>query len=142
MQQRSHRIWPARLESLYDALSFVSSCARSQGFGPERIGEIEIALEEVLVNIFKYAYEGKEKEEVEISCGEDDGNFMIEIADSGIPFNMVAATDPDLTAGIEERPIGGLGIFFVKQLMSEVRYRREGGRNRLTLVVFKNREKV
>ncbi len=137
MQLLSQKKWPARLESLYESLDFVSSCARALGFNAERIGELELVMEEVLVNIFKYAYRGKETGDVTISCSEDGGNLVMNVVDSGVPFDLLAASDPDITAGVDDRPVGGLGIYLIKKLMDEVKYRREEGRNRLTLVLLK-----
>ncbi len=130
---------PGILDSLYDLMAFVSSHAREQGFSVERIRDIELAVEEVLVNIIKYAYGNCDHQgSIEITCKAAEGrSLVLEIADSGIPFDITAVPDPDVNADINDRQIGGLGIYFVKQLMDEVRYRREDGRNKLTLVVHK-----
>ena len=126
---------PARLDNLYPLLGFVTSCAKRHGAGQERVHEIELVMEELLVNIFNYAYpDGMGN--VAIVCRPDDpGKILIEIADDGIPFNILTRDEPDLDSGIEERSVGGLGIFFVRQLVHEIHYRREGGRNILTLTV-------
>jgi len=130
--------WPARLENLQRFLKPVSECARAEGFDQERIQEIELALEEALVNIFNYAYpEGAG--EVEVGCGVENDHWIIEIIDSGIPFDMTSLSDPDLTADVEERKIGGLGIFLVRKMVDEVTYRREKDRNILTLAVKKEK---
>ena len=139
MQLLSQKTWPATLDSLYDSMEFVLSCASDQGLEKERIGEIELVMEEVLVNIIKYAYKGKDVGNMEISCSGDDGKFIIEISDAGVPFNILEAADPDVTANVDERAIGGLGIYFVKQLIDEVKYQREKDQNRLTLTVFKKK---
>jgi anti-sigma regulatory factor (Ser/Thr protein kinase) len=130
---------PATLDSLYESMSFVSSHAEEHGFSDERISEIELALEEVLVNIFNYAYKDSGLEgNVEITCRLADAqSFVIEITDSGVPFNIFTVREPDVTAEIDKRPIGGLGVFFVKRLMDEVHYRREAEKNILTLTVRK-----
>jgi serine/threonine-protein kinase RsbW len=140
MRLLSHKKWPATFESFYESMDFVVSCAKAQGFSEERVGEIELALEEILVNIIKYAYQGKDEGDMEISCSEDEGKLVVEIADAGVPFNILEAADPDITAEVEVRSVGGLGIYFVKQLMDDIRYRREGDRNRLTLVAGKSRK--
>lgn len=126
---------PARLDNLYKLLAFVASCAKQLGAGEERIREIDLVMEELLVNIFNYAYPERPGE-VAIACRADDaGRLLVEIADEGVPFDILSRDDPDREAGIEERAIGGLGIFFVRRLVQEIRYRREGGRNILTLTV-------
>jgi serine/threonine-protein kinase RsbW len=130
---------PGIMDSLYDLMAFATSHAREQGFSEERIREIELAVEEILVNIIKYAYEGcDDRGSIEISCKPAEGqSLVIEIADSGTPFDITSVPDPDVNADINNRQIGGLGIYFVKQLMDEVRYRREDGRNKLTLTIHK-----
>lgn len=127
---------PAGLDSLHRIIHMVSGCAEEQRFSKQRISKIEIAVEEALVNIFEYSYAEKNGN-VEVVCKLDDGNFVIEIIDSGIPFNILTAKEPDITSGISERSIGGLGIFLMRKLMDDVRYRREGDKNILTLVVKK-----
>ena len=130
-----HIVVPAHLPSLQKSIAFVSSCAKAAGFDSKRIREIELCVEEVLVNIFNYAYPG-DGGQVTIACRRGaDGNLVVRIQDEGIPFNILSASDPDITANIDERQIGGLGIFFVRQLMDGVEYRREANRNILTLSV-------
>lgn len=131
---------PARMDSLHALMEFAAVCAKRQDFSPDRISEIELAVEEVLVNIINYAYPQGEGQ-IEITCSSDSRDqITFEIVDSGIAFNMLAYSDPDTTEEIEERRIGGLGIFFVKQLMDDVQYRRESDRNILTIAAAKNQK--
>lgn len=139
MQLISQKTRPARLESLYEFMDFVSSCAKALGYNAERIGELELVMEEILVNIIKYAYPGREPGDVTILCREEGGNLILDVVDSGVPFDLLAASDPDITAGVDERPVGGLGIYLIKKLADDVKYRREKNKNRLTLSLFKNR---
>lgn len=127
---------PGKIDSLYPLINFVTSYAGEHGFVGEKISTIELALEEVLVNIIKHAYkECGIDGTIEISCRIDDaGRLIIEIMDSGMPFDIFSVREPDISADIEERQIGGLGIFFVKKLMDDVHYRRENDRNVLKLV--------
>jgi len=126
---------PAHIDSLQTLLAFVGSFLESQGVGQERLHEIELAMEEILVNIFNYAYPDR-LGEVEITCGLDDsGGLQVEVSDRGIPFNSLSRRNPDLQADIAGRNIGGLGVFFVKQLIPAIRYRWEEGRNILTLPI-------
>ena len=129
---------PAKLENLQKFMNSVSDCARAEGFGQKRIDEIGLALEEILVNIFNYAYP-KSPGDVEVNCKLETGRLIIEIIDSGIPFDVTSLTDPELTADVEERKIGGLGIFLVKRMVDEVKYRREKDKNILSLVIQKGR---
>jgi anti-sigma regulatory factor (Ser/Thr protein kinase) len=127
---------PAQIEYLQEFMVTVSSCAKEQGFSNKRIHEIELATEEVLVNIFNYSYPGG-RGEAEITCNIEGSTFIVEIIDEGIPFDITTAEDPDVTIDIAHREIGGLGIFLVKKLMDDVRYRRENNKNILTLVMKK-----
>jgi len=126
---------PACTGSLHTLQAFVVSCLASQGIGEARLREIELAMEEILVNIFRYAYPDGGGE-VEVVCRlENGGRVLIEVTDRGIPFDPFSQRDPDLKAGIEERKVGGLGVFFVKQLVPMASYRREGERNILTIPI-------
>lgn len=129
------------MDRLYECIDFVASCAAEHGFDQKRISEIRLALEEVLVNIIHYAYpETPETGDIEITCHVSGNNALeIEVADSGVPFNILSVKNPELDAEIEDRQIGGLGVYLVKQIMDDVCYVREGGRNRLTLTAGRTR---
>jgi serine/threonine-protein kinase RsbW len=124
----------ARVENLQRLVESVSNCARAQDFDQKKIQEIELAVEEALVNIFNYAYPDAPGE-VEVNCRADHDHFLIEIIDSGIPFDMTLLPDPNLTANVDDREIGGLGIFLIKKMVDEVKYCREAGRNILSLTM-------
>ena len=129
----------ARIEHLERLIEFVAGHAETAGFTVNRINEIELAAEEVLVNIFQYAYPGTDGDVV-IDCRrKDDIGLTLEISDNGIPFNIIEVPDPDVAADISHREIGGLGVFFVKEMVDEARYQRKGNRNVLTLVFNKHR---
>jgi anti-sigma regulatory factor (Ser/Thr protein kinase) len=127
--------YPANIGSLEPLMSFVRSCLQSQGIGPERVGEIELAMEEILVNVFNYAYPDRTGD-VEVACRLDNGEgLLVEVLDQGVAFDPLTLVAPDLEGDIAERPIGGLGVFFVRRLIPGIRYRREEGRNILTLPI-------
>lgn len=127
--------YPASIGSLEPLMSFVRSCLQSQGIGQERIGEIELAMEEILVNVFNYAYPDGTGD-VEVACRLDNGEgLLVEVSDEGVSFDPLSLVEPDLEGDIGERPIGGLGVFFVRRLIPDIRYRREAGRNILTLPI-------
>ncbi len=131
---------PAQIEHLTNIVEFVSKCSKEQGFDPKRIQEIELALEEVVVNVLNYAYKHKIGD-VQVICGiDDDDRFIIEIIDSGIAFDPLSAENPELSAGISDREVGGLGVFLVKQLMDDIHYRRDGDKNILRLTVRKEED--
>lgn len=124
----------AIIENLDQFISFVHTCSEECGFEGKRVMEIELAVEEGLVNIFNYAYPDGEGQ-VEMQCALKEGKkFVIEIRDKGIPFDGLSRPDPDTTADIENREIGGLGIFFIKKVADEVQYSRNDNMNVLTIV--------
>ncbi len=99
---------------------------------------VNLALEEAVVNVMEYAYPGRNDGKVfveYVKVNEEDGQRLVfTISDSGVPFDPTKRADADITLSAEDRPIGGLGIFLVKQLMDEVRYERCEEENILTLV--------
>jgi len=124
---------PARMEHLEELIQFVARHAETAGFAIGRIREIELAAEEILVNIFHYAYPSMEGD-VSIACRSEDGSLILEFSDTGVPFNALDVPAPDLAADISDRNVGGLGVFFVKKMADEARYRRERDHNVLMLV--------
>jgi len=133
---------PAQLEYLQKFIDFVATCSREQGFEKKRVHEIELATEEALVNIFYYAYK-ENNGDVEIICKLDNNTrFIIEVVDTGIPFNVLSVAAPDITADLSERQTGGLGVFLIKKFMDAVQYRHEGNKNILSLILVKSKNNL
>ena len=94
--------------------------------------QIELAVDEVLANIAMYAYpESSGTATMRFCC--TDRTAEIVFIDSGIPYNPLENPEPDVTLPAEKRKIGGLGIFLVRKMADEVLYRREDGKNVLTV---------
>jgi anti-sigma regulatory factor (Ser/Thr protein kinase) len=72
-------------------------------------------------------------------CKIHGNRLIIEIIDSGIPFDITSLPDPNITADADQRKIGGLGAFLIKKMVDEVRYRRENNRNILSLIIEKDK---
>lgn len=123
---------PAALESLERLRGFAVGRAEDAGLTMERVFKLELALEEILVNIINYAYPAAPGE-VEVACVTDQDFFRVAIQDWGAPFDPLAKNDPDLTESIEDRAIGGLGIFFVREMADHVGYERRGESNVLSV---------
>ncbi|MCG6878399.1 MAG: ATP-binding protein [Deltaproteobacteria bacterium] len=132
---------PARMENLEAILDFIDNEADAAEFPKARVSKIRLAAEEVLVNVFSHAYPEKQGY-VSISCLHKNDRFLLEILDRGIPFNMLKASDPDISSDLSERRLGGLGIHFVKKMADEAGYVHTEGENRLTLVFKKNLQKL
>lgn len=124
--------YTAELTQLAEANAFVEQCMASAAMPEAKQFGVLLALEEAFVNICSYAYPGGSGE-VEISCGSDQDSFALEIADHGSPFDVLSLPDPDITLDIMDRPIGGLGIHFIRTLAQSVSYRRENDQNILRM---------
>jgi anti-sigma regulatory factor (Ser/Thr protein kinase) len=96
--------------------------------------QIEIAAEEVFVNIANYAYApDKGRATVRVEVSGDPVMVTITFIDQGMPYDPLEREDPDVTLKAEDRPVGGLGIFMVKKTMDDVSYEYKNGRNILKL---------
>lgn len=91
-----------------------------------------LAVEELFSNICNYAY-NKEPGEVFILCSIENGQVQITLTDSGEPFDPTAKEDPDITVEAEKRPIGGLGIFMVKNNVDNLDYSYSDNKNKVTI---------
>jgi serine/threonine-protein kinase RsbW len=125
---------PGRLENLARFSGAVVDAARDFGVAEPRLAAVELALEETLVNIFTHAFPDGDGE-VTVTCtGDAQQPFEIRIEDEGPPFDLLQQERPDTTAGIDDRQPGGLGIHLIRQMMQEVMYRREAGKNIIVLI--------
>lgn len=130
------KTFPASLNQLYNMLDFVKRHAASMGFEQSRILKIELAIEEVLVNIISYGYP-QSLGDIHIYCFQEDmpHGLKIIIKDQGIPFNPLLHIPEIYPEKImQSNEFGGLGIFLIFKLMDEVNYKRESDFNILTLV--------
>lgn len=112
---------------------FVDAIAEEASIDPSLAMSLNLALEEAVTNVVMYAYPAGEEGDVDIVAELSDGTLLFTISDKGIPFDPTKKEDADITLGVEERQIGGLGIFLVRQLMDTVEYERKDGYNILTM---------
>ena len=102
---------------------------------------VNLALDEILTNTISYGYDDDEPHRIEITVGPEAEALAIVIVDDSVAFDLSSAPTPDIGTSLEERPLGGLGLFLVHQMMDSVEYRREEGRNVVTLKKNKTAEK-
>ena len=132
------------IERSHDELGRITDAVDDLGhredWSNDLLFRVHLVLEELVLNIIDYGFDdGKDDHELEVILISEDDNLTIEITDDGIPFDPLHdAKIPDTDAPLEDRPIGGLGVHLVRTMMDEVSYRREDGKNHLTLVA--NRE--
>ena len=127
----------AVLEEFPRLHAFLENLAAEIGMPEHPTGQLLIAADEIFTNIAAYAY-APDSGDVEVAVRNDPAERRVTVtfSDRGKPFDPLAGPDPDVTAPLAERPIGGLGIFVVKKLMDHVEYRRDHGCNRLTLTKY------
>lgn len=94
---------------------------------------LTLSLDEVVTNVISYGYDDRDEHHIDVTLRSGQGMIELTVVDDGKPFNPLEFMTPDLKCPIDERPIGGLGIYLVKTYMSELEYKREGGKNRLTM---------
>lgn len=124
----------ALISNLPQVLAFVDGALEEAGCNPKAQMQLDIAVEEMFVNIAHYAYApGTGDAVIRVSFEEETRMFSVTFLDSGTPFNPLERDNPDVTLNAEEREIGGLGIFMVRKSMDEILYAFENGQNSLTL---------
>jgi sigma-B regulation protein RsbU (phosphoserine phosphatase) len=122
----------AKIEALDRVIKWVAELLSAGECPPKMCNQIAVATEELFVNIASYAYGGGEGEVV-LRAGIRDGRFVMQLEDSGVAFNSLDQPPPDVTAAIEDREIGGLGIFLTRKWMDKLVYERILDRNVLTM---------
>ena len=121
--------------------AFMDEVCEAAGFNASLAMQMNLAMEEAVVNVMNYAYPVGVKGDIVIEAEDKGDSVQFDIIDGGTPFDPTAEADVDTTLSAEERPIGGLGIFLVRQLMDIVSYKYKDGKNRLTLVKKKVKSK-
>ncbi len=121
------------IEEVPRLAAFVNEVCMTAGLEASATSSMNLALEEAVVNVMDYAYPPGTIDEVHIDAMASDKELCFVIRDKGKPFDPTAQTEADTTLSIKERPIGGLGIFLVRQLMDSINYERTDNQNVLTL---------
>ena len=122
----------AKLENVEKAIDFVAEKVGKMPFSLKEKNRIEIAVDEIVSNVARYAY-GDGVGEVNIRVESDDEGMTLTVTDSGIPYNPLEKEDPDVTLSADERGIGGYGIFIVKNTMDKIDYEYSDGKNILII---------
>lgn len=125
-------IVPAVNNNLEQVLEFVDGFLGTAGFQTKQIMQVNIAVEEIYINVANYAY-NPDIGLVNIRCKLEGNKAIIEFVDSGKPYNPLERADPDISKSAEERGIGGLGVFMVKKLMDNIYYKYENEKNILII---------
>ena len=125
----------ARVENLDIVNEFIDEKLEAVGCSPRIQMQVDLAVEEIFINIASYAYRpGEGPVTIRVSVEEDPIRVILTFIDNGKPFDPLAREEADVTLPVEKRRIGGLGIFLVKKTMDSVTYEYKDGQNILTVV--------
>jgi anti-sigma regulatory factor (Ser/Thr protein kinase) len=111
----------------------VDSFVKTNSLDDEVKHDIKLVLDEIITNIISYAFDDDNEHEISVKIYIDDNKLSIDIEDDGRPFDPLEYPPPDTTKPLEERDIGGLGVFFVRELMDEIEYKRKEKKNVLAI---------
>ena len=124
----------AKIENLDKVQSFIEEQLESIGCSMKTQLQVNVSVEELFVNIARYAYQDKVGEAtVKLDYSQGDTILEITFVDEGVQYNPLKKEDPDVTLSAEERQIGGLGIFLVKKNMDDIKYEYKDGKNILSI---------
>ena len=112
---------------------FIEELGEELNLAPDLVFNLNLVLEEAVSNVILYAYPKGESQEISLVANATENNLVFLLTDYGKEFDPTQAPDADVTLSAEERQIGGLGIFLIRQIMNTVEYQRIDGKNVLTL---------
>lgn len=133
MTPQSSLILPNDVDTIPQLNEYIDCICEENGIDMEIAMSLNLAIEEAVVNVMSYAYPDGAQGKVKIESAVDPNQITFVITDNGIPFDPTAKEDVDVTLSAEERPIGGLGIHLIRQIMTHISYERKDGKNILTL---------
>jgi serine/threonine-protein kinase RsbW len=128
------------LRIVNDLAALAEIAERVERFGADErlpaavVNALNVALDEAVSNAINHGYDGGARGEIAVRLRRRPDSVLVEVEDDGRPFDPLQAPPPDLTSPLAERPIGGLGVHLIRNLMDEVAYARVDGRNILKLV--------
>lgn len=124
-----------KVEQMVGLEGFMDTIADDFGLAPDVAFQLNLALDEALANSVSYAYPEGVTGDIHLTASLDGTRAIFQITEKGVAFDPTAqGNDVDTTLSAEERPIGGLGIFLIKQMMDEVSYERKDDTNVLTMI--------
>lgn len=113
---------------------WVKRWARSHGVPPNVAGRVDVCAAELVTNIIEHGYADAAPHEIDLTLAREGRDLTLEIQDDGRGFDPLDLAEPERPDSLEAAKIGGLGIHLVRNLSDELRHRRSGGRNHLTII--------
>jgi serine/threonine-protein kinase RsbW len=123
----------SNLGNLAQIAEFVSELAASWGLHEDDVFAVQMAVDEACTNSIEHAYGGRDDGQVHVCCYVEDDQFVVRITDFGESFDPSSVSSPDVNAPLEEREIGGLGLFFMRKLMDSVEFLSSGSGNQVIM---------
>jgi len=114
--------FPADTSVLAKIGNFIVDAARKAGFDDDEISDVQLAVDEACTNTIIHGLKGEPSETFQLEIHWETGELEIAIREAGARFDFTDVATPDVDASLEDRAIGGLGIFFIKELMDRVEY--------------------
>jgi serine/threonine-protein kinase RsbW len=131
-------VFPGRYQSLASISEFIFRAAQRAGLDSKATYAVQMAVDEACTNIIEHAYGGEGKGTITCSVGIDPTSLTIQLEDQGKPFNPKKIKNPNTHLPLSRRKEGGLGLFFIRQYMDEVRFEFSAGQgNRLIMVKYR-----
>lgn len=121
------------LKEIERLLDSVQEWGAAQDLPARLVFDLQLVLDELFTNIVNYGYDDAAEHRVLVDLETAGEELTLRVTDDARPFNPLERKDPDVTLPLEERPVGGLGIFLIRKLMNHVEYHREEGKNILTM---------
>ena len=121
------------LEAIVAAEEKIDAFCEEREISPEIAYAVNLSIDEILTNTISYGYDEDEPDRIEIIVRLESDSLVVEIVDDSAPFDLSATPEANVEASLEERDVGGLGLFLVHQMMDRVEYERIEGRNIVTL---------
>ena len=146
--RRSRRVWPMNdsitdnpfelslvndLQEIGAAAVKIDEYCETRGLSPQIAYAVNLSIDEILTNTISYGYDDDEQHRIDLTLRVDGETLVVMIVDDGRAFDSSLTQDPDVETALEERALGGLGLFLVQQMMDDVVYQRRDERNVITL---------
>lgn len=136
MSQRFQMTRAAELESLSVFRQFISDCCASANVPKEAVFELKLAVDEACTNIIEHGYKGMDPGSIILAVRIESDRVLVHITDFGHVFEPAEAPKPDLEAALEDRPLGGLGLYLIYQTMDNIDYQSSEDGNTLIFTKY------
>lgn len=136
MSQRYQITRAAELEQLTVFREFISECCQKHQVPNETVFDLKLAVDEACTNVITHGYKGMDPGSIILSFRIEPDRILVQITDFGHVFEPADAPKPDVEAALEDRPLGGLGLYLIYQLMDNIDYQSSEDGNILTFTKF------